>query len=120
MHIPDGFLDAKTAIASGALAAAGVGAALWQAKRTLPARRVPLLGVTAAFIFAAQLLNFPVAGGTSGHLVGGVLAAVLLGPGAAMIVIVVGSPHLLPTQRQLPSGIGLSIGPSFSLSHFSL
>ena len=87
MHIPDGFLDAKTAMASGALAAVGVGAALWQAKRTLPARRVPLLGVTAAFIFAAQMLNFPVAGGTSGHLVGGVLAAVLVGPGAAMIVM---------------------------------
>ena len=87
MHIPDGFLDAKTAVASGGLAAAGVGAALWQAKRTLPARRVPLLGVTAAFIFAAQMLNFPVAGGTSGHLVGGVLAAVLVGPGAAIVVM---------------------------------
>ena len=72
MHIPDGFLDVKTAVASGGLAVAGVGAALWQAKRTLPPRRVPLLGVTAAFIFAAQMLNFPVAGGTSGHLVGGV------------------------------------------------
>jgi len=87
MHIPDGFLDVKTAVASGALAVTGVGAALWQAKLTLPARRVPLLGVTAAFIFAAQMLNFPVAGGTSGHLVGGVLAAVLLGPGAAIIVL---------------------------------
>jgi len=87
MHIPDGFLDAKTAVASSGLAAAGVGAALWQAKRTLPARRVPLLGVTAAFIFAAQMLNFPVAGGTSGHLVGGVLAAVLVGPGAAIVVM---------------------------------
>ena len=87
MHIPDGFLDAKTAIASGGLAVAGVGVALWQAQRTLPARRVPLLGVTAAFIFAAQLLNFPVAGGTSGHLVGGVLAAVLVGPSAAVIVL---------------------------------
>ena len=87
MHIPDGFLDAKTAVASGGLAAAGVGAALWQAKRTLPPRRVPLLGVTAAFIFAAQMLNFPVAGGTSGHLVGGVLAAVLVGPGAAIVVM---------------------------------
>ena len=87
MHIPDGILDAKTAVATGALAVAGVGTALWQAKRTLPARRVPLLGVTAAFIFAAQMLNFPVAGGTSGHLVGGVLAAVLVGPSAAVIVL---------------------------------
>ena len=74
-------------MASGGLAAAGVGAALWQAKRTLPARQVPLLGVTAAFIFAAQMLNFPVAGGTSGHLVGGVLAAVLVGPGPAIVVM---------------------------------
>ena len=87
MHIPDGFLDAKTAAACGALAATGVGTALWQAKRNLPAQRVPLLGVTAAFIFAAQMLNFPVAGGTSGHLVGGVLAAVLVGPSAAVIVL---------------------------------
>ena len=87
MHIPDGFLDAKTAVTSGVLAAAGVGAAVWQTKRTLPARRVPLLGVTAAFIFAAQMLNFPVAGGTSGHLVGGVLATVLVGPSAAVIVL---------------------------------
>ena len=87
MHIPDGCIDVKTAVGSGALAASGVGAALWQAKRTLPARRVPLLGVTAAFVFAAQMLNFPVAGGTSGHLVGGVLAAVLLGPGAAILVL---------------------------------
>ena len=87
MHIPDGFLDMKTSVASAALATAGVGVALWQAKRTLPARRVPLLGVTAAFVFAAQMLNFPVAAGTSGHLVGGVLAAVLVGPGAAVIVM---------------------------------
>ncbi len=87
MHIPDGFLDAKTAVASTALAAAGVGVALWQAKRILPARQVPLLGVTAAFVFAAQMLNFPIAAGTSGHLIGGVLAAVLVGPGAAVIVM---------------------------------
>jgi len=87
MHIPDGFLDAKTAVAGGVLAAAGVGAAVWQTKRTLPARRVPLLGVTAAFVFAAQMLNFPVLPGVSGHLLGGVLAAVLLGPSAAVIVL---------------------------------
>jgi len=87
MHIPDGFLDLPTALATGAMASAGVGVALWQAKRTLPARRVPLLGVTAAFVFAAQMLNFPVAAGTSGHLVGGVLAAALLGPSAAVIVM---------------------------------
>ncbi len=87
MHIPDGILDARTAAAAGGLAVAGLGVALRQARLHLPARKVPLLGLTAAFVFAAQMINFPVAGGTSGHLVGGVLAAVLLGPSAAVIVI---------------------------------
>ena len=87
MHVPDGFLDAKTAVATAALAAAGLGVALRQARLHLPPRRVPLLGLAAAFVFAAQMINFPVAGGTSGHLVGGVLAAVLLGPSAAVIVL---------------------------------
>jgi cobalt/nickel transport system permease protein len=87
MHIPDGFLDAKTVTMSGALAAGSVGLALRQLRQNLARPRVPLMGLAAAFIFAAQMLNFPVAGGTSGHLVGGVLAAVLLGPSAAVIVI---------------------------------
>jgi len=87
VHIPDGFLDAKTAVATGALAVAGLGFALRQARRHLPARRVPLLGLSAAFVFAAQMLNFPVAGGTSGHLIGAVLTAALLGPSAAVSVI---------------------------------
>lgn len=87
MHIPDGFLDLPTATLSGGLAAVGVGAALWQAKRQLPPHRVPLLGITAAFVFAAQMLNFPVGAGTSGHLVGSVLTAVLLGPSAAVVVM---------------------------------
>lgn len=87
MHIPDGFLDAKTLIASAGLAAAGVGLALRQARRTLPPRRVPLMGLAAAFVFAAQLVNFPVAFGTSGHLLGGVLAAILLGPSGAVVVM---------------------------------
>ncbi|MGD0016824.1 MAG: energy-coupling factor ABC transporter permease [Verrucomicrobiia bacterium] len=87
MHIPDGFVDAKTAVTSGVLAVTGVGIALWQAKRTLPARRVPMLGLASAFVFAAQMLNFPVAGGTSGHLIGATLVAVLLGPSAAAIAL---------------------------------
>ena len=87
MHIPDGFIDAKTAMISGAAAAVAVGFALRRVKRTLPASRVPLLGLSAAFIFAAQMINFPVAGGTSGHLLGAVLAAVLLGPGPAILVM---------------------------------
>jgi cobalt/nickel transport system permease protein len=87
VHIPDGFLDGKTAVATGALAAVGLGVALWSVRRTFPPRRVPLIGLAAAFVFAAQMLNFPVAGGTSGHLIGAVLAAVLLGPSAAVVVL---------------------------------
>ena len=87
MHIPDGFLDAKTLAVTASLAAVGVTTAVRQARTQLPPRRVPLLGVTAAFVFAAQMVNFPVAGGTSGHLIGGVLAAVLLGPSAAVLVM---------------------------------
>jgi cobalt/nickel transport system permease protein len=87
MHIPDGFLDSKTAAATGVLAATGLSVALRQARLRLPSRRVPLLGLAAAFVFAAQMINFPVAGGTSGHLIGGVLVAVLLGPSPAIIVL---------------------------------
>lgn len=87
MHIPDGFLDLKTSVAADALAIGALAVALRDARRTLSPRRVPLLGLAAAFIFAGQMLNFPVAGGTSGHLVGSVLAAALLGPGAAVIAL---------------------------------
>ena len=87
MHVPDGFLDARTAVAAGALAAAGLGIALRQARVHLPPRRVPLLGLAAAFVFAAQMINFPVLGGTSGHLLGAVLVAALLGPSAALVVM---------------------------------
>src|SRR5437763_9509310 len=87
MHIPDGFLDAKTALCAAAVSSLGVGVALRRARLHLPPRRVPLMGLAAAFVFAAQMLNFPVAGGTSGHLVGGVLTAVLLGPSAAVLVM---------------------------------
>lgn len=87
MHLPDGFLDAKTALTTGALAACGVGLALRQVRIELPPRRVPLLGLAAAFLFAAQMVNFPVVGGTSGHLVGGALVAALLGPAAAIVVV---------------------------------
>jgi cobalt/nickel transport system permease protein len=87
MHIPDGFLDAKTVVATAVLASIGVGTAVRRAQAHLPPRRVPLLGLTAAFVFAAQMVNFPVAGGTSGHLMGGVLAAVLVGPSGAVIVM---------------------------------
>jgi cobalt/nickel transport system permease protein len=87
MHLPDGFLDAKTALLSSGVAVAGVGLALRQVGASLEPRRTPMLGLGAAFIFAAQMLNFPIAGGTSGHLVGGVLTAILLGPSAAILVM---------------------------------
>lgn len=87
MHLPDGFLDAKTALLSSGVAAAGVGVALRQVRNSLEPRQMPMLGLGAAFVFAAQMLNFPIAGGTSGHLLGGVLAAILLGPSAAVLVM---------------------------------
>jgi cobalt/nickel transport system permease protein len=85
MHVPDGFLDLPTAAAMGTISVAGLAVALRQANRNLPPRQVPMLGLSAAFIFAGQMINFPVPGGTSGHLLGGTLAAVLLGPSPAVI-----------------------------------
>lgn len=87
MHIPDGFLDAKTVTTTAALSAAGLAAAWRNVRLRLPQEKIPLLGLSAAFVFAAQMLNFPVAGGTSGHLMGSVLTTILLGPGAAIIVM---------------------------------
>jgi cobalt/nickel transport system permease protein len=87
MHIPDGFLSTEVAVACAIPAAAAVGVALRRADVELDERRVPLLGVTAAFVFAAQMLNFPVAGGTSGHFLGAALAAILLGPWLACLVL---------------------------------
>jgi len=87
MHIPDGFLSTGTSIGAWAASAGGLGYALRRVNRTLGERQVPLMGVTAAFIFAAQMLNFTVIGGTSGHVLGGALAAILLGPWAGMLVL---------------------------------
>lgn len=89
MHVPDGFLSNEVAAAAAAGSAAALALALRRAGRTLDDDRVPLLGVTAAFVFAAQMVNFPVAGGTSGHLLGAALAALLLGPWLACIVLAV-------------------------------
>jgi cobalt/nickel transport system permease protein len=87
MHIPDGFIDGKTAAAAAVLSIGGVGLALRRVRFELPPRKVPLLGLAAAFLFVAQMVNFPVAGGTSGHLIGGTLVAALLGPSAAVVVV---------------------------------
>lgn len=89
MHIPDGFLDPGVAAATGVLAAGAVGYGLRRTGATLDERAAPLVGVTGAFIFAAQMLNFPVAGGTSGHVLGAALAAALLGPWTACVVLAV-------------------------------
>ena len=89
MHIPDGFINAQTSLATGAVAVGGVGISLRRAAQTLQERQAPLAGLVAAYIFAVQMLNFPVAAGTSGHLLGGVLAAVLVGPWAGCICVAV-------------------------------
>jgi cobalt/nickel transport system permease protein len=89
VHIPDGFLTPEVAAGAGVLAAGAVAYGLRRADETLDERAVPLLGVTGAFVFAAQMLNFPVAGGTSGHFLGAALAAVLLGPWMACLVLAV-------------------------------
>lgn len=87
LHIPDGFLSPVVAAIGWALALLLLWRALWNTERDLGPRQVPLMGVLAAFIFAAQAINFPIAAGTSGHLIGAALAAVLVGPWAASLVM---------------------------------
>ena len=89
MHIPDGFIDIPTSLAFAGVAAAGVAISLKGAKSSLDEKTAPLAGLTATFIFAVQMLNFPVAAGTSGHLLGGALAAILVGPWAATLALTV-------------------------------
>ena len=87
MHVPDGFLDAPTSVATGVVAAAGIAIALRGARRELDDRTAPMAGLVATFVFAGQMMNFPVGAGTSGHLLGGALAAVLVGPWSAVLCI---------------------------------
>lgn len=87
MHIPDGFLDAKTWGTAWVLSGGFLSYAVSKTKKVLGERQIPFIGVMAAFIFAAQMVNFPIAGGTSGHLLGAVLAAVMLGPWTASIIM---------------------------------
>ena len=89
MHVPDGFLDAPTSVGTAVVAAGRVALALRGARRELDDRTAPLAGLVALFIFCTQMLNFPVAAGTSGHLLGGALAAVLVGPCTATLSITV-------------------------------
>jgi cobalt/nickel transport system permease protein len=87
LHIPDGFLSTVISVVGWALAVVMVGIAVRQTKHQLGERQIPIMGVLAAFIFAAQAINFPVAAGTSGHLMGGALAAIVMGPWAATLIM---------------------------------
>jgi len=87
LHIPDGFLNLTVAIIFWILTVIFIGVAVRKTRGQFGERQIPLMGVMAAFIFAAQMINFPVAGGTSGHLLGGALAAIVLGPWAGMLVM---------------------------------
>jgi cobalt/nickel transport system permease protein len=87
LHIPDGFLSTPVALVGWVLTIAAIAYALRQTRGQLGDKQIPLMGVLAAFIFAAQAINFPVAGGTSGHLLGGTLAAIIMGPWAAVLIM---------------------------------
>ena len=87
MHLPDGILSAPVWIGAGAVTAGALALCVRRASRQLDEQRAPLMGVLGAFVFAAQMINFPVPGGTSGHLMGAVLLAVLLGPASASVVL---------------------------------
>jgi len=87
VHIPDGILSMATVATTYAVSVGGIGFGLREARKKLGEKHVPLMGILAAFIFAAQMLNFPILGGTSGHLIGAALAAILLGPWAAVLVM---------------------------------
>ncbi|MFD5875133.1 energy-coupling factor ABC transporter permease [Streptomyces sp. NPDC060322] len=89
MHVPDGFINAPVSAVAGVVAAGAVAVSLRGARRELDERTAPLAGLVAAFIFAVQMLNFPVAAGTSGHLLGGALAAILVGPFTGVLCIAV-------------------------------
>ncbi|MDQ1010250.1 cobalt/nickel transport system permease protein [Streptomyces sp. V4I23] len=98
MHVPDGFINAPVSVAAGVAAAGAVAVSLRGARRELGGsavalpgadRTAPLAGLVAAFVFAVQMLNFPVAAGTSGHLLGGALAAILVGPFTGVLCIAV-------------------------------
>lgn len=110
MHIPDGFINGGTSAGGGALAAGLVVVSVKRAAKTVDDRQIPIVGLAAAFIFAVQMLNFPVASGTSGHLLGGVLAAVLVGPwaGALCVTVVLFVQALLFADGGL-SALGLNV-----------
>ncbi|SDH59022.1 energy-coupling factor ABC transporter permease [Microbacterium pygmaeum] len=88
MHVPDGFLNLPTSIATGVVAAGAIAVALRRSRSEfVDDRKAPMVGIVATLIFAAQMINFPVGAGTSGHLMGGALAAVLVGPATGLLCI---------------------------------
>lgn len=89
MHIPDGFIDAPVSLGAAMLAAGAVTYSLKKSRGQLDSQTAPMAGLAAVFIFAVQMMNFPVAAGTSGHLLGGALAAILIGPYAAVLAMTV-------------------------------
>jgi len=112
VHVPDGFLDAPTSVATGVVAAAAVAVALRGARRELDDRTAPMAGLVATFVFAAQMITFPVGAGTSGHLMGGALAAVLVGPWTAVLCLSV----VLVVQALLMADGGVTaIGTNITL-----
>lgn len=112
MHVPDGFLDAPTSLAAGAIAAGAVGISLRRASHEIRESGPALAGLTAAFVFAVQMVNFPVGAGTSGHLLGGALAAALVGPWTGVLVMTV----VLLVQGLLFADGGLSaLGTNITL-----
>ena len=87
MHIPDGFVDLKIAISTGAISAGGVAASIYKIKKVFKGKVIVLMGMMAALIFALQMINFTIPGGTSGHLLGGALVVITLGPYAGVLVL---------------------------------
>jgi cobalt/nickel transport system permease protein len=110
MHIPDGFINAPVSAAAAVVAVGGIAVCLRRASRELDDRTAPMAGLVAVYIFAVQMLNFPVAAGTSGHLLGGALAAILVGPytGALAVSVVIIVQALMFADGGL-SALGLNI-----------
>jgi cobalt/nickel transport system permease protein len=110
MHVPDGFINAPVSAAAGVVAVVGLGVCLRKASRELDDRTAPMAGLVAVFTFAAQMLNFPVGAGTSGHLIGGALAAILVGPytGALAVSVVIIIQALMFADGGL-SALGLNV-----------
>lgn len=110
MHIPDGFINAGVSVGAGVAAAGSLAVCVRKTAEVMEEKQAPMAGLVAAFIFAVQMLNFPVASGTSGHLLGGVLAAVLVGPwaGAVCVSVVLVVQALLFADGGL-SALGLNI-----------